>query len=160
MAIILAHKFVCFLNSVNMRICVLLYYTTHSFEPTRTIFGPNAALCLWRVKMFPVRRVLPSMIMLHMWKRLVLHIWKTPNARQKKVKLLQIFQLLMQNSSCPTQIASKLRWEMSREKKEHLHFQNSFKVLFEMLPSVSEIWTLQIYVHKEFCNILNVILDS
>lgn len=35
-----------------------------------------------------------------MWKHLLLHIWKKPAARQKKVKLLQISKLFMQNSSC------------------------------------------------------------
>ena len=39
--------------------------------------------------------------LLHMWKHLLLNIWKMPAARQKKVRLLQISKLFMQNSSCP-----------------------------------------------------------
>lgn len=64
-------------------------------------------------------RAIPSL--LHMWKRLALHIWKAPTARQKKVELLQIFKLLMQNSSCPTQNCIQTAMSNVKQKRKNIY---------------------------------------
>lgn len=56
--------------------------------------------------------------LLHMWKHLLLHIWNAPAARHKKVKLLQISKLFMQNSSCSInciQTSMSKRWPARTE---------------------------------------------
>lgn len=135
MLLILSHRV---LNLIKIRINVSQHITGHTvLNPPRLFLVPVPQSVSRESKWFPSnwQRVIPSL--LHMWKRLELHIWKTPTARQKKVKLLQISKLLMQNSSCPTQIASKLRWAMSSEKKEHFAFAKTVLGNFRQRRQVS-----------------------